>query len=146
MHFSHFSAELNQFDIRLPLAAYALALSTVHKPSDSVSRTLGWRKEDALSDDRPTPDVLDFIAGLIRSGFCLTTGSKAFAYLDECQRTSSLPDKGRLLRILMPWYVPGDLSAPIASVAPDVAALIAKQESQRPGRSAGFPKIPGVDG
>ncbi len=62
--------------------------------------------EDALSDDRPTPDVLDFVAGLIRSGYCRTTGSKAVAYLDECRWTGSLPNEGRLLRILMPWYVP----------------------------------------
>ena len=69
------------------------------------------RWEDALSDNRPTPDVLDFVAGLIESGFCLTTGSKAFSYLDEFRRTGSLPDKGRLLRILMPWYVPDNPNA-----------------------------------
>ena len=51
---------------------------------------------------RPTPDPLAFTPRLIRSGFCLTTGSKAFAYLDRCQRKGSLPDKGRLLQILMP--------------------------------------------
>ena len=103
------------------------------------------RWEDALTHDRPTPDLLDFVAGLIKSGYCLTTGSKAFTYLDECRWTSSLPDKGRLLRILMPWYVPDDpgalprgshLTSPFPS---------RKEESQRPGQGAGFPKIPGVE-
>ncbi len=67
--------------------------------------------EDDLSHDRPTPDPLDFVVRLVRSGFCLTTGSKAFAYLDRCQRKGSLPDKGRLLQILMHWYVPDNPSA-----------------------------------
>ena len=86
------------------------------------------RCEDALSDDRPAPDVLDFVVGLIKSGFCLTTSSKAFTYLDECRRTSSLPDEGRLLQILMPWYVPDNLMGSVASATPDVAALIAKMK------------------
>ena len=90
------------------------------------------RWEDALGHDRPAPDVLDFVAGLIKSGYCLTTGSKAFTYLDECRWTSSLPDKGRLLRILMPWYVPDTLCASIASVTPGVAALIAKKGKPAP--------------
>ncbi len=67
--------------------------------------------EEALDERRPTPDPLDFTVRLIRSGFCLTTGSKAFAYLDECQRKGSLPDKWRLLRILMHWYVPDNPSS-----------------------------------
>ncbi len=69
------------------------------------------RWEDALSNDRPAPDVLDFVARLIRSGYCLATGSRAFTYLDECRRKGTLPDEGRLLQILMPWYVPDNPSA-----------------------------------
>ncbi len=103
------------------------------------------RWEDALSQDRAAPDVLDFVARLIRSGYCLTTGTRAFTYLDECRRTSSLPDERRLLRILMPWYVPDTPSASIASVTPDFADLIAKKGSQRPDQGTGFPKIPGVE-
>ena len=60
--------------------------------------------EDALSDDHSTPDPLDFVTCLIRSGFCLTTGSKAFEYLDKCRRANSLPDRDRLLQILMPGH------------------------------------------
>ena len=76
-------------------------LAVVPLVHDLLSR---W--EDALGHHRPTPDVLDFVAGLMRSGFCLTTGSKAVAYLDECRCNSSLPDKRRLLQVLMPWYIP----------------------------------------
>ena len=90
------------------------------------------RWEDALSDDRPAPDVLDFVARLIQSGFCLTTGSKAFTYLDECRRKGSLPNDGRLLRILMPWYVLDDPMGSIATVTPDVSAFIAKKERPAP--------------
>ena len=104
------------------------------------------RWEDALTDDRPAPDVLDFVARLIRSGYCLTMGSKAFAYLDRCQRKGALPDEGWLLQILMPWYVPGNPVSSIASATPELAALIAKKESQRLGPGAGFPKIPGLEG
>ena len=42
------------------------------------------------------------IAGLIQSRFCLTTGSKAFTYLDECRWTTSLPAQGRLFQVLVP--------------------------------------------
>ena len=72
-------------------------LAVVPRVHDLLSR---W--EDALGHDRPTPDPLHFVATLIRSGFCLTTVPKAFSYLDECQRRSSLPDRRRLLQLLMP--------------------------------------------
>ena len=111
-------------------------LAVVPLVHDLLSR---W--EDALSDDRQTPDVLDFVAGLIESGFCLTTGSKAFSYLDRCQGKGSLPDKGRLLQILMPWYVPDSLMGPIATVTPDVPALIAKEESPPRHRGQGSPGL-----
>ena len=76
--------------------------------------------EEGLSHDRPTPDPLDFVVRLVRSGFCFTTGSKAFAYLDRCHWKGSLPDEGRLLRILMPWYVPGQSECSTARDTPDV--------------------------
>ena len=72
-------------------------LAVVPRVNDLLSR---W--EDAPSHDRPAPDPLDFVASLIRSGFCLTAGPKAFAYLDECRRGNSLPDRRRLLQVLMP--------------------------------------------
>ncbi len=74
-------------------------------------RDLLSRWEDAISGNRPAPDVLDFVVRLIRSGYCLATGSRAFTYLDECRRKGSLPGEGRLLQILMPWYVPDNPSA-----------------------------------
>ena len=116
-------------------------LAVVPLVHDLLSR---W--EDAVTDNRPAPDVLDFVVRLIESGFCLTTGSKAITYLDRCRWTNSLPEEGRLLQILMPWYVPGQPVCSIASATADVAALIAQKESQRPGPGAGFPKIPGVEG
>ncbi len=81
-------------------------LAVVPRVNDLLS---DW--EEGLSHNRPTPDPLDFVACLIRSGFCLATGSKAFAYLDRCQWKGSLPDRGRLLQTLMPWYVPDSPSA-----------------------------------
>ena len=74
-------------------------LAVVPLVHDLLSR---W--EDALGHDHPTPDPLDFVASLIRSGFCLTTVPKAFSYLDECQRRSSLPERDRLLRALVPGH------------------------------------------
>ncbi len=44
-------------------------LAVVPLVHDLLSR---WR--DALSNDRPAPDVLDFVVRLIESGYCLTTG------------------------------------------------------------------------
>ena len=88
------------------LVAERTELAVVPLVHDLLSR---W--EDALGNDRPAPDVLDFVVRLIESGYCLATGSKAFTYLDECRRISSLPDKARLLRTLMPWYVPDTPSA-----------------------------------
>ncbi len=72
-------------------------LAVVPRVNDLLS---DWK--DGLSHDRPTPDPLDFVVRLVSSGFCLATGSKAFAYLDECRRGNSLPDKRRLLQLLMP--------------------------------------------
>ena len=51
------------------LVAERTEIAVVPLVHDLLSR---W--EDALSDDHPAPDVLDFVAGLIRSGYCLTTG------------------------------------------------------------------------
>ena len=105
------------------------------------------RWEDALSHDRPAPDILDFVVCLIRSGYCLTTGSKAFTYLDRCRRKGSLPDEGRLLQILMPWYLPGQPVCSIASVTPDVAVLTArKRKASARTRALAFRIIPGVEG
>ena len=70
--------------------------------------------EDDLSHDRPTADPLDFVVRLVRSGFCLTTGSKAFAYLDECRRGKSLPDRRRVLQLLMPGIALDHKSLPSA--------------------------------
>ena len=72
-------------------------LAVVPRVNDLLSR---W--EDAPCHDRPTPDPLDFVASLIRSGFCLTTVPKAFTYVDKCRRGNSLPDRRLLLRFLMP--------------------------------------------
>ena len=116
-------------------------LAVVPLVHDLLSR---W--EDALGNDRPAPDVLDFVACLIRSGYCLTTGSKAFTYLDRYRLKGTLPDEGRLLQILMPWYVPGQPVRSIATVAPDLAALIARKGKPAPGPDAGFPNTPGVEG
>ena len=82
-------------------------LAVIPRVNDLLS---DW--EDALDEDRPTPDPLDFVTRLIRSGFCLTTGSRCFAYLDRCQRANSLPERDRLLRLLMPGNAPVGGSSP----------------------------------
>ena len=49
--------------------------------------------------------------------------------LDGSRWTSSLPDRGWLLQILMPWYVPGNLMSSIALATRDVAAIMPKKGS-----------------
>ncbi len=65
---------------------------------------LAGQWSDALDEDRPTPDVLDFAHSIARAGFCLPFIPRAINYLDGCLRSKSLPDRGRLLQMLLPWW------------------------------------------
>ncbi len=60
-----------------------------------------WR--DALENDRPVPDALDFVQRIVRSGFGLSTFARAIGYLDRCFGNRSPLDPGRLLQTLLPW-------------------------------------------
>ena len=65
-----------------------------------VDRLLdSWTR--AVHQDRPTPDALDFVHGLLRDGVTTSTGPGAINYLDECRYMNELPDPGLLLRILL---------------------------------------------
>ena len=60
-----------------------------------------WR--DALDKDEPTPSGMDFGRDIVRDGFLLPTIPGAINYLAECFYNKSMPDPGRLFRILLPW-------------------------------------------
>ena len=55
----------------------------------------------AVRQDRPTPNPLDFVHGLLRDGVTTPSGPGAINYLDECRYINELPDPDRLLRILL---------------------------------------------
>ncbi len=73
-------------------------LAVTERVNDLAGR---WR--DAIDEDRPTPGVLDFARDIVRAGFLLPTIPRAINYLAECYVGKSLPDPGRLFRILLPW-------------------------------------------
>ena len=62
------------------------------------------RWDMALHQDCPEPDALDFAAALVDAGFFLPTTITAISYLSECRSQHSLPDRERLLHVLMPWH------------------------------------------
>ena len=74
-------------------------LAVIERVNDLAGR---WR--DALDQDGPMPGVLDFARGLVRAGFSLPTIPRAIQYLTEFRLGDSLPDRGRLLQTLLPWY------------------------------------------
>ena len=49
------------------------------------------------------PDALDFILRIMSSGFYLPSHARAISYLDRCSSQGELPDRRRLMRILLPW-------------------------------------------
>ena len=59
--------------------------------------------QDAVENDRTPPGALDFARDIVRAGFLLPTLPRAINYLAECYYGKSLPDPGRLFRILLPW-------------------------------------------
>lgn len=58
----------------------------------------------ALEDGTPPPNPIDAIGHIIRSGFYLPRSARATDYLDDCHRQGILPDRHRLLLILLPWH------------------------------------------
>ena len=57
--------------------------------------------ERALREDRPLPSPLDFVRGLMAAGFYTPAGHRAISYLEECQRKGAVPDRRRLVRLLL---------------------------------------------
>ena len=70
--------------------------------------------EEALYQNRPTPDPLHFTVCLIRPGPHLTTGPLALNYLDMCRRDRRLPSRRRLIEILVPESTPDPFSPQFA--------------------------------
>ena len=60
-----------------------------------------WR--EAVEEDRPAPETLDFVRDMTRAGFPLPTIPGALNYLAECWHNKSMPDPARLFQILLPW-------------------------------------------
>jgi len=85
----------------------ALERKLVHELAELVvsehveSLTDRWR--DALDKDLPTPSGVDFGRDIGRAGFPLPTIPSAINYLAECFYNRSMPDPGRLFRVLLPW-------------------------------------------
>lgn len=67
-----------------------------------------WRR--ALEDGTPPPHPIDAIGHIIRSDFYLPRSARATDYLDDCHRQGTLPDRHRLLLILLPWQANGSYS------------------------------------
>ena len=65
------------------------------------------RWDQALSQGSATPEPLDFASALVKAGFHLHTTHRALRYLEECQAKASLPDRDRLLRVLLPAVARG---------------------------------------
>ena len=70
--------------------------------------------EDAVENDRTPPGALDFARDLtVKSFYLPATLPRAINYLSECYYGKTLPDPGRLFRILLPWcnYLPHSWSS-----------------------------------
>lgn len=60
------------------------------------------RWDHALTGGSSPPDPLVLFKALVDAGFYWPTTHGALRYLDHCQHRDSLPDRHRLLRILLP--------------------------------------------
>ena len=58
----------------------------------------------AMQMNLPLSDPMDFIQEIIGRGFFPRGNIKALNYLEECKRTSELPEQRRLIQIFLPWY------------------------------------------
>lgn len=61
---------------------------------------LRWKQ--ALDGGRPPPEPIEFARTLPADGFYLPTAHRAIKYLEECHRENSMPQKRRLLSLLLP--------------------------------------------
>ncbi len=78
------------------LAAERTELAVLPPVNELLSR---W--EEALCQNRATPDTLSFALRSIKPGFCLTTVPRALNYLDTCRGKTVLPNKETLVDILV---------------------------------------------
>lgn len=53
---------------------------------------------------KPLPQPFEFVNRIMDAGFFLPTKMKAVHYLSECKAEGKLPERERLLQILLPWY------------------------------------------
>ena len=91
--------------------------------SEVVDRFL-LRWDHALTGGSSPPDPLVLFKALVEAGFYWPTTHGALQYLDQCRHVASLPDRHRLLWILLPggggpvreWLSPG--SAEVSSRCP----------------------------
>ncbi len=78
------------------LVAERTELAVLPPVNDLLSR---W--EEALCQNRATPDTLSFALRSIKPGFCLTTVPRALNFLDTCSGRRVLPNKEALVDILV---------------------------------------------
>ena len=78
------------------LIAERTELAVLPPVNDLLSR---W--EEALCQNRATPDTLSFALRSIKPWFCLTTVPRALNYLDRHRSSRSLPNKELLVDILV---------------------------------------------
>ncbi len=64
-------------------------------------RELVSRWSEALSQNRPTPDTLEYMSYLIGQKICRITVPFALHYLDACRGKGVLPDEERLIDLLV---------------------------------------------
>ena len=53
---------------------------------------------------RPLPQPFEFVNGIMDAGFYLPTKMRAVHYPSGCRMEGKLPERLRLLQILLPWY------------------------------------------
>ena len=68
-----------------------------------VADRLLFQREQALDDGDSPPHPLELLRMLVDSGFHHATGSTALPYLERCHGDGTLPDRQRLLRLLLGW-------------------------------------------
>ena len=87
---------------RLRTLERRLVLERTHIGVGQVVDRLLLRWDHTLSEDALPPDPLEFPVTLVESGIYLLTTHRAVQYLERCSHRKTLPDRDRLLSILLP--------------------------------------------
>ena len=80
-----------------------LVLERAEREVDSLVEQLRLEWDVALCFGKPLPDPFAFSKRLMDAGFYLPNYIKAIHYLSECKQEGKIPERRRLLEILLPW-------------------------------------------